>query len=465
MLSRLPSPILTGISWLGSNWPWFAKKINKLAINKIVDFCRHRPHPWSMVHDYVSWESLTEKQWSARHLPAKILDMPKNDVAKELFRRKEIKYCPKSTCLFPAFAQYLTDGFIRTVMPQKDEPDDPARKQNTSNHEIDLSPLYGRTVQQTRSLRLLSSDKGRKGRLKSQLIDDEEFAPFLYDENLKIKPEFKTLDSPLMSEARKENSEILSKNFAFGGDRTNASPQIAMMNTLFLREHNRIAGIIEEANSRWDDEHIFQVTRNVMIVLFIKIVVEEYINHISPSIKFMADPEVAWKTPWNKPNWITTEFSLLYRWHSLIPDESKWGAVSYPVTETIMNNRPLLDIGLKQAFIDMSTQRAGRIGAFNTAESLLELEDKAIKQGRLCQLASYADYREYMSLSRPKDFSDISSDAAVINLLQRIYHKVDDVEFYVGLFAEDLDTSSPLPPLIRTMVYYSYMIFSLKNPV
>ncbi len=465
MLNRIPTPILIGILRLAANWPWLAKKINKLVINKSIDVCRHRPHPWSTIHDYVSWESLTEKQWSARHLPAKILNPPKNDIATELFRRKEIRYCSKSTCLFPAFAQYLTDGFIRTEMPGKDEPDDPTRKRNTSNHEIDLSPLYGRTIQQTRSLRLLSSNEGKKGRLKSQLVDNEEFAPFLYDESLNIKPEFTTLDFPLMSEKFKGNSEILSRIFAFGGDRANASPQVAMVNTLFLREHNRVAGIIEEANPQWDDEHVFQVARNIIIVLFIKIVVEEYINHISPSIKFIADPEVAWEAPWNKPNWITTEFSLLYRWHPLIPDELKWGEINYPVAKTIMNNKPLLDIGLKQAFIDMSAQRAGRIGPFNTAESLLDLEAKAINQGRLCQLASYADYREHLSLSRPKDFSDISSDSAVVDLLRRIYHKVDDVEFYVGLFAEDPDTSSPLPPLIRTMVAVDAFSQALTNPL
>lgn len=463
MLNRLILSTLTIISRFTDNPPRLVKKINKLAINASIDVCRCRPHPWSMVHDYVSWESLTEKQWSARHLPAKILNPPKEDIAEELFRRKEIKYCPRSTCLFPAFAQYLTDGFIRTRMPQKGESDE-LRKQNTSNHEIDLSTLYGRTVEQTRALRLLNNDKGRKGRLKSQRLGDEEFAPFLYDEDLKIKPEFGTLDLPVMSEAFQNNREILSKIFAFGGDRTNASPQVAMINTLFLREHNRSAGIIEEANPRWDDEHVFQVARNIMIVLFLKIIIEEYINHISPAVDFKADPEVAWDAPWNKPNWITTEFSLLYRWHSLIPDELKWGQVRYPIAKTIMNNGPLADVGLKQAFIDMSAQRAGRVGAFNTAESLLHLEDSAIKQGRLCRLASYADYREHVSLSRPQDFSDISSDGAVVALLQRIYHKVDDVEFYVGIFAED-PTPPPLPPLIRRMVAVDAFSQALTNPL
>ncbi|MCC8991469.1 MAG: hypothetical protein LM514_02510 [Streptococcus sp.] len=464
MLNNLPTTIANAASWIASKWPWFARKLNKIAINSSVNVCRHRPHPWSMVHPYVSWTSLTDKQWSARHLPEKKLSPPKSDVI-ELFRRKKLILCPKSTCLFPAFAQYLTDGFIRTKMPNKGEPDDPKRKQNTSNHEIDMSPLYGRNVQQTEALRVLSNVPGKKGKLKSQLIGNEEYGEFLYNADGQVKPEFRCLDLPLMSDRFLSNTEILSRIFAFGGDRANASPQIAMMNTLFLREHNRIAGLLETQNPEWDDQHVFEVARNIIIVLFIKIVVEEYINHISPSIKFIADPEVAWDAPWNKPNWITTEFSLLYRWHPLIPEEIVWGEKIYPVQNTIMNNEPLLTVGLRQAFIDMSAQRAGRIGPFNTAESLLPLEQIAINQGRLCKLASYGDYREYLSMNRPAKFSDISSDPAVIKLLSKAYQSVDDVEFYVGLFAEDLDSSSPLPPLIRTMVAVDAFSQALTNPL
>ena len=459
--------LLKSVGFAARNWPWLGRKINKIAINISVNVCRHRPHPWSTVHDYVSWTSLTDQVWSARHLPARDLAPPKIDNVEEFFRRKTQRLSPTSTCLFPAFAQYLTDGFIRTRMPGEGEPDDPFRKQTTSNHQIDQSPLYGRTSEQTTALRLLSEKSSEKGRLKSQDIDGEEYAQFLYNGH-EIRPEFKILDRPLMPKAFENRPEILSSLFAVGGDRVNASPQVAMMNTLFLREHNRLASTIESVNPQWDDERVFQTARNISIVLFIKIVVEEYINHISPvapAIKFVVDPSVAWNAPWNKPNWMTTEFSLLYRWHSLIPDKMEWGDKEYAVGETIMNNNPLLAGGLERALVDMSAQRTGEIGAFNTADSLLDFEKRAIGQGRLCQLASYSDYREYVSLPRPKRFSDVSVNAKVLAFLENAYESVDDIEFYVGLFAEDIDNNSPLPSLLGKMVAVDAFSQALTNPL
>ena len=57
---------------------------------------------------------------------------------------------------------------------------------------------------------------------------------------------------------------------------------------------------------------MFQTARNIIIPIFIKVVVEQYINHISPApFNLTADPSVAWHVDWNRPNWITAEFSLL----------------------------------------------------------------------------------------------------------------------------------------------------------
>ncbi|SFN58829.1 prostaglandin-endoperoxide synthase 2 [Nitrosospira briensis] len=444
--------------------------LNAQAINGVINVSRHRPHPLSTVHDYTSWTSLTDQRWSARHLPPKkTTNLPKTEDLLELFRQQDENplFCDKSTLLFPTFAQYLTDGFIRTRMPDAGEPEE-VRLQNTSNHQIDMCPLYGRLPRQTEALRLRSENAGERGRLKSQLIEGEEFSPFLFDNGM-LKEEFAVLDKPLGMDSTLGDTpsleELRARIFAFGGDRTNAVPQIAMMNTLFLREHNRLAGEIEQNHPQWNDERVFQTARNTVIVLFIKIVVEEYINHISPRSLYRLDPSVAWDAPWNKPNWITTEFSLLYRWHSLVPNAITWNGHDCAVEKTFMNNKLLLDAGLRLAFTDISGQRAGRLGPFNTPDPLLGLEARAIDQGRLGELAPYTDYREYVSLPRPRHFDDVSRDVRVVDFLRNTYGRVEDVEFYVGLFAEDPVPNSPLPPLMLRMVGVDAFSQALTNPL
>ena len=64
--------------------------------------------------------------------------------------------CPKSTVLFPYFAEWFVDGFLRSERPHPDpatgEPTrDPAR--NESNHEIDLIQIYGLNATVTHELR------------------------------------------------------------------------------------------------------------------------------------------------------------------------------------------------------------------------------------------------------------------------------------------------------------------------
>ncbi len=447
--------------------PPLGEWVNKWAINRVVNRARPRPHPLSTYADYVSWTGLTERQWSGRHLPPRPRDnAPEPEALLKLFERKEGKQrlCPKSTCLFPAFAQYLTDGFIRTESENLTRPgDDPKTRlrRNTSNHEIDLCTLYGRTVEQTDALRLKSEE--RKGRLKSQMIGEEEYPPYLYDGG-QVKPEFAVLDRPLGSSDLDDDRRA--HLFACGGDRVNSVPQTAMMNTLWLREHNRLAGEISAAHPDWDDDRVFETARNTVIVIFIKLVVEDYINHISPlPFNLRADPSVAWKAPWNKPNWITTEFSLLYRWHALIPDLIKWGGEKHPVHTTFMNNKLLTDGGLLAAFADMSATQTGELGPQNTADALLHVEHSSIVQDRDGQLASFSDYCDYLGQKRPAYFEDISSNPEVAGLLKEMYAHPRDVDFHVGLFCEDRVDNSPLPNLVLLFVALDAFSQALTNPL
>ncbi len=457
--------------------PALGKVINRIAIDRLANVTRARPHPWSTLSDHVSWRGLTDRSYSARHLPpADISDLPDSARVGDLFRvpdGSKQRLCPKSTCLFPAFAQYLTDGFIRTMISNDFATGETIedRRRNTSNHEIDLCTLYGRTQEHVYALRTLSEEPGKKGRLKSEMIGSEEFPLRLFlPGGMEFNPEFTDdagqplLDTPLgIDHTTPEMRESL---FAVGGDRANAAPQVSMINTLFLREHNRLADSISDANYDWDDTRVFDAARACTTVMFIKIVVEEYINHInSTPLRLTADPSGAWRAKWNRPNWITAEFSLLYRWHSLIPQMMVWAGEEQPGGALRLHNDVLIKNGLASAFADISGNRASELGLHNTATFLLEVETAAVNQARLNRIAPFADYQAAFGHQPARAWSDITPDAALQDELRAIYGDPSRLEFYTGLFAQPRTKDGPLPPLLQTMVAVDAFSQALTNPL
>jgi prostaglandin-endoperoxide synthase 2 len=454
-----------------NGWSWLDTQTSKLVINNLVGCTRNRPHPWSTASEYTSWKSLTDRSYQARQMQAVTTRVqPEWKDVMPLFQRPTGKQLlsEKSTCLFPAFAQYLTDGFIRTGLVRQDPID---RTRTTSNHDIDLCPLYGRTEEQTNILRKKEDSQGNRGRLKSQMIAvsatvKEEFPPYLYiNDGKTVDPSFEGLDPPLLPPGG-VSSVRLATLFAVGGDRANSTPFAAMLNTLLLREHNRVAGELEKRNPSWDDERVFQTARNIMIPMFIKIVVEQYINHITPMpFNLVADPSVAWTADWNRPNWISAEFSLLYRWHSLMPDAIKWPGGDIPLTSFGLDNAPLTKVGLLSAFLAAAAQPAAELGALNTSEALLPIEWSAVSQARINRIGTYNQYRMQYGMSPAKKFSDISSNPDIQEKLAALYGSPDDVEFYPGLFAEDRVPKSPLPGLLLRMVGVDAFSQALTNPL
>eukprot|EP00553_Chaetoceros_curvisetus_P015465 CAMPEP_0204652412 /NCGR_PEP_ID=MMETSP0718-20130828/14534_1 /ASSEMBLY_ACC=CAM_ASM_000674 /TAXON_ID=230516 /ORGANISM="Chaetoceros curvisetus" /LENGTH=206 /DNA_ID=CAMNT_0051676367 /DNA_START=626 /DNA_END=1242 /DNA_ORIENTATION=+ len=144
----------------------------------------------SMKEDYTTWEGLVNREYSGRHLPADRefnKDLPDLDVVKELFRSTGDHRSDKSSLILPIFAQWFTDSFLRT----KYSPTDPDFKKNESNHEIDLCQIYGMKEIHANMLR---SMKG--GRLKSEIINGEEFPVKLFEERdgeVVLKEEFEGL--------------------------------------------------------------------------------------------------------------------------------------------------------------------------------------------------------------------------------------------------------------------------------
>ncbi len=455
--NKVESFVLTHFKWfwdLIQTSPYLKRRINKFLVNSAIAKTKTRPYPLSTMAPYTSWDSLTDRTYTGRHLPPVQMDggalPPVEDVLK-LFepRPNQIKLSAKSTLLFSYFAQWFTDGFLRT------DPTDPLK--NTSNHEVDLSPLYGLNKNTTKSLR---APQG--GKLKSQIINGQEYPPYYFSAGV-VKPEFQDLPIKVP-----EGIDLAKKDklFAMGKETGNVQIGYVMLNTLFLREHNRICEGLAETYQNWDNERLFQTARNVLIVLLIKIVVEEYINHIAPyHFKFCVDPSAFTNEKWYRQNWMTVEFNLLYRWHSLVPNQIRLDSQEISMQETLWNTELVTQRGLGPWFEDASLQPAGEIGLFNTPFFLLETDRTSIQLGRKAQLASYNDYREMCKFPRVTDFDQITGNEEVQAELKRLYGHVDKIEFYVGLFAEDTRQNAAVASLIGRLVGIDAFSQALTNPL
>ena len=478
--NKLESYALGNFKWvwqIANRTPWLSKRINKSLINGAIYKIPTRPYPFSLMsletvilgtekpknpETYSSWDSLTDRSYTGRHLPPDPQlnqegNLPPLEELAPLFAKKngQTIYSDKSTLLFPYWVQWFTDGFLRT--------DGQNRLKNTSNHHIDLCSVYGLNRETTLKLRAFEG-----GKLKSQIINGEEYPCFFYDDPKTgtPKPEFKDLYEPVEPEKR-QPPERKATLFAMGVERANVQMGYVMLNVLCLREHNRICDQLTQAYPKWDDERLFQTARNILIVLVMKIVIDEYINHItSYHFNFITDPLAFTDEKWYRLNWMTLEFSLVYRWHSALPETLVHENKEISMVDSLWNNQLLIDQGLGAIFEETCTQKATRIGLFNTPEFLIgTTELPSIQLGRNAQLASYNDYREMCQFPRVTDFDQITRDPDAQALLKKLYGHVDNVEFYVGLYAEDVRENSALPPLVGRLVGIDAFSQALTSPL
>ena len=468
-LRRPPEPLwLRALAFFGKRIPrfWRAlqsigpldRRLNVFAIDTLVRRVPGRPNPLSTMAPYPSWASLTDRTWSSRHLPpsaAGVREHPALDKVADVFRREKFEACAKSTVLFASFAQWFIDGFLRTRREAPGVPRNTLR--NESNHEMDLSQLYGLNSDITNALRIHDG-----GRLKCAPINGED-----YPERLCVNGDRRAEFAPLFEPIGFQRMQRDEKNRLFAMGTDVHSVGFTAFNVLFLREHNKIAGKLESAYG-WGDQELFDKARNVLTVLLLKLVVVEYVNHITgywPRYRFPRAGAFK-RAPWFRQNWMAVEFNLLYRWHPLIPTTLHFGGQDLNVNRMLDANDVLTANGLRAFMLAATEQPAGRVGLFNTEQSLVDDADvPSIRQARDAKLRSFNDYRELAGKPRLRHFGEFSTDKRVGKGLNALYDHVDDVEFYVGLFAEEPGRYEVLPPLMTQMVAFDAFSQLLTNPL
>ncbi|XP_078082700.1 prostaglandin G/H synthase 1-like isoform X2 [Mustelus asterias] len=334
-------------------------------------------------------------------------------LAEEFLLRKTFIPDPQGTNLmFAFFAQHFTHQFFRTDFDRG-----PAFTK-ALGHGVDLSHIYGSTLERQHHLRLF-----KDGKLKYQVIKGEVLPPSVKDVPIKMK-----YPSSLPEE----------KRFAIGHDVFGLVPGLMMYAIIWLREHNRVCDILKEEHPTWSDEQLFQTTRLILIGETIKIVIEDYVQHLSGyNFKMTFNPELLFSEHFQYRNRISVEFNHLYHWHPLMPDSFNVKDHEFSYDEFLFNSDILLNFTLETLVEAFSKQRAGRIGGGkNIHRKVLSVAVDAIEHGRQLRLQPFNQYRKWFGLTPYKSFQELTGETEVAARLEKLYGHIDALEFFPALLLE-----------------------------
>jgi hypothetical protein len=334
----------------------------------------------------------------------------------------------------------------RTRRDPSSDPNGPATFVTDDTHWWDGSQIYGRDVAFAQSLR-----SGENGKLRI----DELGLP------------------PADLEARIDLTGVAG-NFWVG---------LALLHSLFMREHNAICDHLHRSHPELDDQHLYDKARLVNSALMAKIHTVDW----TPAIIAHPTTVLALRTNWwglegerldkrfgrltsneivrgipgsptnhdGVPYALTEEFVAVYRMHPLIPDEFSFRSLQ---NDKELNTYTLPDVGVLHVrerlselsmidlFYSFGTMHPGAITLHNYPKflqhfdrpdgSLIDLAAIDVLRTRERGVPRYNQFRRLFHLNPVSTFEEMTDNPAWAEQLRKIYGDVERVDLMIGMYAE-----------------------------
>jgi hypothetical protein len=323
--------------------------------------------------------------------------------------------------------------------------DNPRQQPNTITAFLDGSVIYGSDPARAAALRTFAG-----GHLKTSAGN---LMPF---------------DTFGLPEANDTGQFRTSQLFLTGDVRGNENILLVSIETLFVREHNRLADQFAAAHPDWNDEQIYQAARQVVGAEIESITSNQFLPALLGAGVL---PAYAGYDPTVNAG-IATEFSTAaFRiGHSQLngtidfldnngnpvrPSLSLAEAFDNPVPVEQAGIDPLLKYLASDNAQEVNTQQVDEVRNLlfgppgSGGQDLLALD---IQRGRDHGLADYNTARQVYGLRPVKNFAQITSDPALQAQLQALYGSVDNIDLLIGGLAEDHMPGSAVGPTLQAIL-------------
>ncbi|KAL8612799.1 hypothetical protein ACOMHN_033469 [Nucella lapillus] len=403
-----------------NNLQWLSRRVMKIIYLLRADLVDSPPQ-FNSAHPYVTLDAGFNSSYYARSLPPVPEDCPTpmgtkgpkelpdvNLLLKKFFTRTTFLPDPTgSSVLFTYFAQHFTHMFFKTDFKKG-----PAfqwgghgRTRLSINFNrgpafqwggrgVDVTNVYGKDQDAENRLRSFSG-----GKFKMQVIDGEEYP-------LKVKETGTEMIYP--------NYVAMDNQYALGHSLFGLLPGLYVYSTVWMREHNRVCGILAEIHPEWKDEQLFQTAKLVILGETIKIVIEDYVQHLSGyNYQLLFVPEVLFGEAFQYQNRITAEFNHLYHWHPLMPSIMNISGTEYQMKDYVFHSELVFKHGFATMVDAMSRQRAGLMSHHNHGPVTLPV------------------------LPSPyTSFQELTGETKMAAELEKLYLDIEAIEMYVGMLVE-----------------------------
>lgn len=329
----------------------------------------------------------------------------------------------------------------------------PAEQMNQATHFMDGSQIYGSNLKEAVALR-----KKAGGQLKTLDLPHGQFMPLVADptEKCQVHSDDETC-------------------FHAGDVRANTHPQLTSMHTLWMREHNRVAGELSRLNPSWTDEMLYQETRRIVIAELQHITYEHWL----PAVVGARDRSIYdfYDTGYNADVDPTVSNSLatagLHFAHSLLDGNVRLVDEGHNMNASLRMlhhfNKP--DVVLQEDRFDQLVRGlvaqasqpmdlhyaddvVNKLYSDEGASRGMDILSLDIQRSRDHALPPYHQYRVLCGMSPVTDFNDYLDviPEKVVNDLRKVYAHAHDVDLIVGAMAETTSEGSLVGPTLACLI-------------
>jgi hypothetical protein len=259
------------------------------------------------------------------------------------------------------------------------------------------------------------------------------------------------------------------QGFFMAGDvRANENIELTAVQTLFIREHNRLAGIIATNNPTWTDEEIYQQARRLVIGEIQRITYREFLpallgpGALQPYQGYNANVNAGVSTEFSTAGF-RLGHSMLADDVEFITDDGEEAHDEVALRDAFFNPALVQETGVDTILKYLSSSNANEIdnqivdGVRNflfvgPGQGGFDLASLNLQRGRDHGLSDYNDTREALGLPRVTSFDQINPDPDIQAALQAVYPDINDIDLWAGGLAERHLPNSNLGPTFQRIV-------------